>query len=164
MTTPMIHLIIGKWRTPNHSNKKSIDDSHQVKEEILHQIRELSKKQNKKDYRKQIGDNPDIGINDNGLIILIGRGDFKKRPYYVTEIPADDYFVLSFISIHKSDEVEIQLMTSNFDNDDDDKNILFLDHYDKLYIIPNKEIVIRNVMDFYFEKNDEMHDAIIIIE
>jgi hypothetical protein len=131
MTTPIIYLIVGKWRTPNHSNKKSEDDSHQVKEDILSQIRELSKNQNKKDYRKQVGDNPDIGINDNGIIILKGRGGFRKRPYYVTDISADDHFVLSFISIPETNEVEIQLMTFNFNNDDENE-LLFFEHYDNL--------------------------------
>ncbi|MDR1699557.1 MAG: hypothetical protein LBR75_07020 [Prevotellaceae bacterium] len=78
----MIHLIIGKWRTPKHSTQR--DDMHEVKKNILKRV-------GKKEFERQVGHNPDIDINLEDIIILKGVSDcYKKKPYYVTGLSAND--------------------------------------------------------------------------
>jgi hypothetical protein len=87
MTMQILHLIIrGKWKSPNHSNDRSKDDTHKIKEEIL-------KKIGKRIFEKEVGTNPDLDIDPKTeKIVLKGRGKYS-REIFKTEIDADGYFV-----------------------------------------------------------------------
>lgn len=137
---PTLHLIVGKWRTPYHSNKKEFDDSHKVKKEIL-------KKVGKKKFENQVGSNPDLDINENGVIILKGTGEYKRRPYYVTDISADDHFILRFIPLAESQEVEIQILTLDQREEANKVQLNLISHFNHLLIIPNDEDLIFSVVD-----------------
>lgn len=144
----MLHLIVGKWRTPNHSNEKSEDDSHKVKRTILKQI-------GKRMYSKAVGNNPDIDINSEGVIILKGTGE-RKRSYYVSDIPASDHFVLHFV---KSEEyIEVQVLIIDFENASDD--------FEDLIIIPFDENLILFLFDLLIEdfiKQTELESKNILV-
>lgn len=74
------------FKTPNHSKDRKFDDSHQVKKKILKAAKLNS-------FSLTVGNNPDIDIDENGSIILIGvdLGPYSKQTYS-TNLPADDYF------------------------------------------------------------------------
>ncbi len=136
----ILHLIVGKWRTLNHSTKKEFDDSHEVKAEIL-------KKIGKKNFSKQVGNNPDIGITEQGMVILKGVGEKKHKPYYVTEISAEDYFVLRFFPFQDSNETEIQILILKTSKPDDRKEFNIISHLHQLYIIPNNEKIVLTLIE-----------------
>jgi len=88
----MLHLIIrGRWKSPSHSNDRSKDDTHKIKEKILKEI-------GKRIFEKEVGKNPDLDIDPTtGKIILKGRGEYSRK-IFETEIDADDYFVQCFLT------------------------------------------------------------------
>lgn len=144
--TSILHLIIGKWRTPNHATQKQNDDTHEVKKEILRQV-------GKKNFSKEVGANPDIGISEDGFIILKGTGDYKKKPYYVTEISAGDYFILRFVPIADSEETEIQVLTLHDPEADHNQQLMnIVAHFDRILIIPNNENVVLSLVDSLTEE------------
>lgn len=87
----ILHLIIrGRWRTPSHSNDRSKDDSHKIKEQIL-------KKVGKHIFEREVGKNPDLDVDPTTeKIILKGRGNYSRK-IYETELDADGYFVQCFL-------------------------------------------------------------------
>jgi hypothetical protein len=95
MTTTMLHLIIrGTWRTPSHSNDRSKDDTHKVKEQILKEVGKVI-------YEKKVGKNPDLDIcPKTKKIILKGRKNYSKK-ICETELNAGDYFVQCFLLTKK---------------------------------------------------------------
>lgn len=88
---PILYLIIrGRWRTPCHSNDRSKDDSHKIKEQIL-------KKVGKRIFEKEVGKNPDLDVNPaTEKIILKGRGTYSRK-IFETELDADGYFIQCFL-------------------------------------------------------------------
>lgn len=155
---PILHLIVGKWKTPNHSNKKADDDSHQVKEEILKQI-------GRSNFKKRVGKNPDIGISCHGKIILIGRGPFSHKIYADTEIHASEYFILNFIPITETNEVEISLLLPH--NEEDSKDVRFEYISDRLYILPKDEKIVSafvsHVIDEYLNNDNKQEENILVV-
>lgn len=156
----MLHLMVGKWKTPNHSNCKADDDSHKVKKKILKRI-------GRKNFSKKVGDNPDIDITVEGVIILKGRGKFKNRPYFVSDISADDYFVLKFVPFTESNEVEISILVPDKEEENNDTGFEFEFISDKLYIIPNDErlilITINYLIDKYINNNTKQEENFLVV-
>lgn len=154
----VLHLIIRRWRTPSHSTKKELDDTHQVKEEILKRI-------GKKKYTKRVGDNPNLDITDDGVIILKGTGDFKKRPIYVTGISADEHFVLRFVPVADTDETEIQILLLSNDEEDND-DLQNIEHFDQMFVIPNEagiiSLLIDNLIQQYLKGTSRQQKDIVI--
>jgi len=91
MTMSILQLIIrGKWKSPQHSNQKSRDDTHKIKGEILNKIGKLI-------YEKKVGKNPDLDIDPKTKkIVLKGRGELSRK-IFETEINADDFFIQFFV-------------------------------------------------------------------
>jgi len=89
------HLITDMgWRTPGHSTKKSEDDSHDVKKNIL-------KKVGRERFRKDVGENPDIRVRHNtddkfDEIVLQGVGPHKGK-VFPSGLRAEDYLVKGFM-------------------------------------------------------------------
>lgn len=157
MSNTAAHLIIRKWRTPNHSNKKELDDSHEVKDAILKDV-------GKENYKKQVGENPDLDINTDGNIILKGVGKYKKKPYYVTGLSAEDYFVLRFIPISDTNETEIHILTSASSSVEE---INIIANFYRMYIIPKNEDLIQKLIDTLINEykdrlSDQVEDYIIL--
>ena len=87
----ILHLIIrGRWKTPCHSNDRSKDDSHKIKEQILRKV-------GKHIFEREVGRNPDLDVDPKTeKIIFKGRGNHSQK-IYETELDADDYFVQCFL-------------------------------------------------------------------
>lgn len=140
-----LHMIVGRWKSPNDSNNRETNDSHDIKKQILKEVRRLCKELGTRDYSKDIGNNPDIGV-ENGLIILKGRGKFTNKPYYRTVIPADSFFGLQFISTNSLCEFDIILLSFEQDRNGNEFQIEF----DEVFIIPNDEQIIELTFDKVF--------------
>lgn len=131
----VIGLIIGKWKTPNHSNRRSEDDTHEIKKQILKAI-------GNRNFTHEVGNNPDIDINKEGIIILKGRSDFKNKPYYVSDIRAEDFFILRFSpTIQDETIIECIMMKNNI-------RINLIPNLENLYIIPNEDDVLDLTIEF----------------
>jgi hypothetical protein len=156
-----LHMIVGQWKSPNDSNNRETNDSHDIKKQILKEVRRLCKEFDKRDYSKDIGDNPDIGV-ENGLIILKGRGRFKNKPYYRTVIPADSFFGLQFISTNSLGQFDIMLLS--FEQDLNSNELLL--EIDEVFIIPNDEQIIELTFDKVFDdykKTEGIRKSIILV-
>jgi len=140
-------MIVGRWKSPNNSKDRNTNDSHEIKKQILKEVRRLSNQLGTKDYSKQVGDNPDIAIT-NGIIILKGRRKFKNRPYYTTTIPADDYFGLQFISTNIQGQFEVALLSFDIV---ESKNEILLE-FENVYVIPNDEKIIELTFEKIFQE------------
>jgi len=155
-----LHLIVGKWKTPNHSNRKAEDDSHKVKDEILKRIQRIN-------FSKKVGDNPDIDITVEGVIILKGNGKFKNKPYFVSKIPAADYFILRLVPFLDTDEVEISILVPNREEEVKDSKYNLEIISNKLYILPNDEGLITNtiyyLMNEYFNNKINQDEYILVV-
>lgn len=157
----MLQLIIGKWQTPNHSKKKKDDDTHQVKKDILREV-------GKAVFSKKVGKNPDLGIDENNNIILKGVGEYKKKPYYVTKIKVEDYFILRFAPLPK--KVEISLIRGKVSEKEDEVNYLnIVKNFNNMSVIPkNNECIgaiINSLIEEYSAKEFiESEDHIIIFK
>jgi hypothetical protein len=137
-------IINNKWRTPKHSDKGH-DDTHDVKQTILKNV-------GKKKFSWKVGDNPnlDIDIKDD-FIILLGVGKFKNKSFK-TKIHADDYFVLSFITIEGTEEIETQILVFHSDAEIDEKDTYSVENIDQVFIIPNHEKIIFMLIDDLTDK------------
>jgi hypothetical protein len=104
-----LHMIIGSWKTPFHSENKHDDDFHGpsgVKQQILDEI-------GRHIFSHEVGKNPDIAI-EKGSIVLVGskmnprhRGKkFRPNP----SIKAEDFFVLKFMFENSMSLLTIQLI------------------------------------------------------
>lgn len=140
-----LHIIIGKWRTRNHSTKNEFDDTHKIKKKILKRV-------GKKNYSKQVGTNPDLDINRKDIIILKGTGLFKKKPNYETCIDANDHFVIRFIPLSEVNEIEVQILIPDSDEEDNQKEIHNITHFDKLFLIPNNDQMISLLIEILTKK------------
>lgn len=157
----VLHLIIGKWQTPKHSDKKAEDDTHNVKELILSEVRRIFNNE-KPDYRRIVGKNPNIGI-ENNQIILTGVGHYKGKTFH-TSLNVGDYFVLRFVNDNINNIIDIQLIVSQnhikFQS-------LYINNKRKVLIIPFNEDLISSLIHWSinsFENNDYLDDILLIVE
>ncbi|ENI4128142.1 hypothetical protein ABXY91_001532 [Vibrio fluvialis] len=91
-------VIRGRWQSPNHSNNKKNDDTHEVKREILDSV-------GKKVYEKLVGKNPDLDVNNDGKIVLRGRPGKGCQKEYDTDLDAANFF----------DDLYLEIMLNNVD-------------------------------------------------
>lgn len=147
-----LYLIIrGKWRTPNHSNKRSEDDTHKVKEEIYKAV-------GRRNFSGDVGSNPDIDVDDKtGKIILRGKGPFWKKTY-PTSLPADDFFILCFSCIKDAEETEVSLLLPQHDTPekehDSSMNIIRVNddlYLDDVYLVPEEDSVLSALIGLLFK-------------
>ncbi len=152
--TRMLHLEVGKWRTTKHSKNREVDDSHEVKNAILKAVRALFREKGEKGFENKVGTNPDIGI-ENNIIILKGRDKFKNKPYITTGIAADDYFILKFTSCENENEIRLLIPANNKTNDNTNE-LNILHEYRHVYIIPKiDEIAVSLVEHLLAELNSK---------
>jgi hypothetical protein len=165
----MMQLIVRRWKTPNHSNDKSKDDSHSVKEEILKAVRERDRRLNKKDFSHAVGKNPDLDIVDN-IIVLKGRGTkFRGRPYYKTGIPVEDHFVLRFMPAENNGQLEILFGVLSYQEEKSEHAFVSDLHFDKIFILPDDDTIIsltvrKIIDDILVQPLVKMEDVIVVIK
>ncbi len=165
--TRILHLEVGRWRTRKHSKSREHDDSHEVKEAILKEVRLLCREKGERPFENQVGENPDIGI-ENGIIILKGRGKFKNKTFITNGIALDDYFVLKFVPY--GDENEIQLLIpDNSKINGNTGELKIFQEYKHFYVIPKiDEVAVLLVEHLLAELNSNDiqldEEAIIIFE
>ncbi|HHQ4767173.1 TPA: hypothetical protein ACSP3S_003321 [Aeromonas veronii] len=84
--TGVLDIVIrGRWKSPNHSTNKKLDDTHEVKGVILKSV-------GRKVYEKLVGKNPDLDVSDDGKIILRDRSGTGRVKYYETDLDAVNFF------------------------------------------------------------------------
>lgn len=140
----MLRLIIrGKWKSPNHSNDRSKDDTHEIKRKILKEVGEYL-------YSKDVGKNPDIDIDPKTKKIkLKGRGKCKGKEFE-SDINADKYFSLSFILAS-----ELEPLYAKVENEDIP--------YDYYYVIPPDIDVLEKLLDYLIKQECEINVHIQIV-
>lgn len=147
----LFNFEIGRWKTINHSKIEGEDDFHTpggVKDQILKRI-------DKKKYAHRVGDNPDIRIDKKGMILLAGsrNGPFKNAKQIITNIQADDYFILRFIPSVTIDCIEILLYYQEEQVEKEDYLYEFFlnDETNKVYMIPNESHLIAIILESIYE-------------
>lgn len=151
-------IINGKWRSPKHSKNRGLDDSHEIKEEILHRVK--MEKEKLGDYRSVVGKNPDIDVNSADEIILIGaRRSSYKGKIFPTGINIRNFdFVLQF-AILDSEYIEITLFCplTQTDNTDAEKSEVKFDFVSssRVYIIPDDHEVLDTLISSILMKHHD---------
>lgn len=149
----ILHFNIGRWQTKNHSDDKHQDDFHKpdgVKQKILSQV-------GKRKFEHKIGNNPDIQIDKNGTIILVGsrKGKFKYAKPFITEIRADDFFILRFIPNSEKQFLDIYLYSNESESEEKKsgkEEILDLFETDEFVVLPNHESLILQFLEYTYER------------
>jgi len=84
MEQVLLSVIVNGRKPHEWSDDPRKNNPHAFKESILKDV-------GIKNFQKSVGNNPDLGINEDNKIFLKGRGEFKGR-IYTTDIDADFYF------------------------------------------------------------------------
>lgn len=147
MPYQMCHLVVrGKWKSPGHSKHKRDDDTHEIKREILRAVgREV--------YERKVGCNPDIDVNQDNVIVLKGTGH-KKGQVHVTPIPAEDFFVLTFVKSKTKDEVRISL---RMPSDKPSAPSVSSLKVNSTFLIPRDEDVFNWLLNYLFSRAGTLH-------
>ena len=155
-----MHMIIrGKWKSPKHSNDKNCDDSHDIKKQILKTV--------KKKYSHRVGKNPDIDVDKDDLIVLVGskRGEYKGK-VFPTQLHIENFgFVLCFTQLDSSytelSLFSIQEIQQDFTIDGENLETNFI-NFDRVYLIPENEEILDQLIQYILTTHSEMNFRVLI--
>ncbi|KAF2516452.1 hypothetical protein [Flavobacterium foetidum] len=160
----ILHFKIGRWQTKNHSDNKHEDDFHKpdgVKQQILNQV-------GKRNYEHKVGTNPDIQIDKKGKIVLVGsrKGKYKYAKPFITEIRADDFFILRFVPDSEKQFLDIYLYSNESESEkkkSEKEEIQDLFETNEFVILPNDENLILQFLEYAYDRQQTFENEVNIL-
>ncbi|MDJ0734379.1 MAG: hypothetical protein QNJ47_09950 [Nostocaceae cyanobacterium] len=158
-----MHIIFrDKWKSPGHSEDKKFDDFHrEIKPKILKAAKKIQK------YSHRVGENPDIKVDKDGSIVLVGskRGKYKGKQL-PTSLHVEDFgFVLCFTQLDSSyTEVSlffIQAIQQDFTIYGENLETDFI-CFDRVYWIPEDEEILDKLIEYILATHSEMNFRVLI--
>ncbi|MGK7908163.1 MAG: hypothetical protein AB4040_13190 [Synechococcus sp.] len=151
-------IIRGRWRSPNHSKDKRLDDSHQIKKEILKEV---------KSYRKYVVKNPDIDVNSEGKIVLIGavRGQYKGITL-PTDLHIQDFGFVIHLTRLDAKHTEVQLLfplsfeeNLQYESQEIETDFLALS---RIYIVPDNDDILDELIKHILITHPEGNHSVFV--